>query len=72
MFYKFLDVRINLQAEDGKTEMSLVHFTITNPGWKPSLDSEKYLTGKINNVLSLSSSKQVYTSLEWRVDLDVK
>jgi hypothetical protein len=33
------------QAEDGKTEMSLVHFTITNPGWKPSLDSEKYLTG---------------------------
>ena len=34
------------KAEDGKTEMSLVHFTITNPGWKPSLDSEKYLTGK--------------------------
>jgi len=25
--------------------MSLVHFTITNPGWKPSLESEKYLTG---------------------------
>ncbi|XP_023344796.1 autophagy-related protein 9A [Eurytemora carolleeae] len=33
------------QGEDGKTEMSLVHFTITNPGWKPSIESEKYLTG---------------------------
>ena len=33
------------QGEDGKTEMSLVHFTITNPGWKPSQDSVKYLSG---------------------------
>jgi hypothetical protein len=33
------------QAEDGKTEMSLVHFTLTNPGWKPSHHNEKYLTG---------------------------
>merc|ERR1719210_2460459 len=33
------------QAEDGKTEMSLVHFTLTNPGWKPSGESEKYLAG---------------------------
>lgn len=33
------------QAEDGKTEMSLVHFTLTNPSWKPSGDNEKYLTG---------------------------
>ena len=33
------------QAEDGKTEMSLVHFTLTNPGWKPSGDNEKYLAG---------------------------
>jgi len=36
------------QGEDGKTEMSLIHFTITNPGWKPSVDSEKYLTGLRN------------------------
>ena len=28
--------------------MSLIHFTITNPGWKPSVDSEKYLTGLRN------------------------
>ena len=33
------------QAEDGKTEMSLVHFTLTNPGWKPSGENEKYLAG---------------------------
>ena len=33
------------QAEDGKTEMSLVHFTLTNPNWKPSGDNEKYLAG---------------------------
>ena len=33
------------QAEDGKTEMSLVHFTLTNPGWKPTGENEKYLAG---------------------------
>jgi len=33
------------QAEDGKTEMSLLHFTLTNPGWKPAGESERYLAG---------------------------
>ena len=33
------------QAEDGKTEMSLLYFTLTNPGWRPSGDSERYLAG---------------------------
>ena len=33
------------QAEDGKTEMSLLHFTLTNPGWKPSGENERYLAG---------------------------
>merc|ERR1719481_1223657 len=33
------------QAEDGKTEMSLLHFTLTNPGWKPSGENERYLNG---------------------------
>ena len=32
------------QAEDGKTEMSLVHFTLTNPDWKPPQDSENFIT----------------------------
>jgi hypothetical protein len=40
------------QAEDGKTEMSLVHFTLTNPGWKPSHHNEKYLTGLRSILLS--------------------
>jgi hypothetical protein len=40
------------QAEDGKTEMSLVHFTLTNPGWKPSHHNEKYLTGFRSILLS--------------------
>merc|ERR1719186_2537438 len=33
------------QAEDGKTEMSLIHFTLTNPGWRPPAESEGYLAG---------------------------
>jgi hypothetical protein len=40
------------QAEDAKTEMSLVHFTLTNPGWKPSHHNEKYLTGLRSILLS--------------------
>ncbi|XP_029460831.1 autophagy-related protein 9A-like [Rhinatrema bivittatum] len=27
------------QAEDGKTELSLMHFAITNPGWQPPRES---------------------------------
>jgi len=33
------------QAEHGKTEMSLIHFTLANPGWKPSGENERYLHG---------------------------
>merc|ERR1712203_145984 len=33
------------QAEHGKTEMSLLHFTLTNPGWKPTGENERYLAG---------------------------
>ena len=28
------------QAEDGKTEMSLLHFTLTNPDWKPPQEEQ--------------------------------
>ncbi|KAF5282828.1 hypothetical protein FQR65_LT02826 [Abscondita terminalis] len=31
------------QAEDGKTELSLVHFTITNPCWKPPSDAQQFV-----------------------------
>ena len=28
---------------DGKTEMSLIHFTLTNPEWKPPQESENFI-----------------------------
>ena len=31
------------RAEDGKTEMSLIHFTLTNPEWKPPQESENFI-----------------------------
>lgn len=31
------------QAEDGKTELSLLHFTITNPEWKPPKNAELFV-----------------------------
>ncbi|XP_071956451.1 autophagy-related protein 9A-like [Antedon mediterranea] len=31
------------QAEDGKTELSLMHFTMTNPKWKPPQQSSKFI-----------------------------
>jgi autophagy-related protein 9 len=32
------------QAEDGKTEMSLIHFTLANPGWTPPPDSKEFIS----------------------------
>lgn len=32
------------QAEDGKTELSLIHFTLTNPEWKPPSHAENFVT----------------------------
>lgn len=34
---------ICFQAEDGKTELSLVHFTLTNPEWHPPADAEHFV-----------------------------
>lgn len=31
------------QAEDGKTELSLVHFTLTNPSWRPPPDAQQFV-----------------------------
>ncbi|KAK6634991.1 hypothetical protein RUM44_000240 [Polyplax serrata] len=31
------------QAEDGKTELSLIHFTLTNPNWRPPADAENFV-----------------------------
>ncbi|XP_074109229.1 autophagy-related protein 9 isoform X1 [Cotesia typhae] len=32
------------QAEDGKIELSLIHFTLTNPEWKPPSHAETFVT----------------------------
>jgi len=32
------------QAEDGKTELSLIHFTLTNPEWKPPSSAGTFVT----------------------------
>ncbi|KAF5903952.1 autophagy-related protein 9A-like, partial [Clarias magur] len=32
------------QAENGKTELSLVHFTLTNPRWQPPQDSSLFIS----------------------------
>ena len=38
------------QAEGGKTEMSLIHFTLTNPEWRPPSESEQFITHFRGNV----------------------
>ncbi|XP_075212075.1 autophagy-related protein 9 isoform X2 [Lycorma delicatula] len=40
------------QAEEGKTELSLIHFTYTNPDWKPPKDAQKrFVPGLITHAL---------------------
>lgn len=34
---------VHEQAENGKTELSLMHFTLTNPEWKPPADCSMFL-----------------------------
>ena len=38
------------QAEGGKTEMSLIHFTLTNPEWRPPTESEQFITNFRGNI----------------------
>ncbi|XP_039280518.1 autophagy-related protein 9A isoform X1 [Nilaparvata lugens] len=33
------------QAEDGKTELSLLHFTMMNPDWQPPADARDFMAG---------------------------
>ncbi|XP_029641776.1 autophagy-related protein 9A [Octopus sinensis] len=46
------------QAEDSKTELSLIHFRMTNPGWKIPENGNSFLTGfreqAIRDIASLS------------------
>lgn len=45
------------QAEDGKTELSLIHFTLTNPEWKPPSHAENFV-----NALRERARKEVTAS----------
>lgn len=46
------------QAEDGKTELSLIHFTLTNPEWKPPSHAENFVTA-----LKERAKKEVVTGI---------
>lgn len=37
------EASIYQQAEDGKTELSLMHFAITNPHWQPPRESTAFI-----------------------------
>ncbi|XP_077375796.1 autophagy-related protein 9B [Festucalex cinctus] len=53
------------QAENGKTELSLMHFTIKNPHWQPPLDSSVFITHlkqKVQHGAQASPSAQLLLS----------
>ncbi|KAJ9595907.1 hypothetical protein L9F63_012926, partial [Diploptera punctata] len=39
-----VEARFKVQAEDGKTELSLLHFMFTNPEWKPPAAAQDFIT----------------------------
>ena len=38
------EASIYQQAEDGKTELSLMHFAITNPQWQPPTETTHFIS----------------------------
>lgn len=38
------EASIYQQAEDGKTELSLMHFAITNPQWQPPQETTHFIS----------------------------
>ncbi|XP_067005756.1 autophagy-related protein 9A isoform X2 [Anabrus simplex] len=55
------------QAEDGKTELSLVHFTLTNPEWRPPADAENFVMALRNQARrdagQMNAENALYSSL---------
>lgn len=62
------EASIYQQAEDGKTELSLMHFAITNPQWQPPTETTHFIsqlkervqreaTGDRHTLTSLSGSE---------------
>lgn len=52
------------QAEDGKVELSLVHFTTTNPKWVPPPEAQMFVNNILDDVPPYSDSDIVYGSVQ--------
>lgn len=69
------------QAEDGKTELSLVHFTLTNPEWQPPADAEHFVAAlrtqarrdanQLFDSTDVSTANPLYSSLHSASSLGV-
>lgn len=58
------------KTDGGKTELSLLHFTMTNPKWKPPQESSAFITAlktqaqrDVNTLPTLQEENVVYSSL---------
>ncbi|RXN00115.1 Unconventional myosin-X [Acipenser ruthenus] len=52
------EASIYQQAEDGKTELSLMHFAITNPRWQPPRESTHFISQLKGKVQREATSRQ--------------
>ncbi|KAG1694145.1 Autophagy-related protein 9A [Nymphon striatum] len=54
------DVSQYEQGENGKTELSLMHFTFTNPNWKPPQESSSYIDTHLPQTHGLHLNSEGY------------
>ncbi|XP_018561367.1 autophagy-related protein 9A [Anoplophora glabripennis] len=52
------------QAEDGKVELSLVHFTTTNPNWVPPPEAQMFVDNILDDMQDYSDSDIFYGSVQ--------
>lgn len=59
-----------MAADGGKTELSLLHFTMTNPNWKPPQESTAFINAlktqaqrDMNNLTTVPEENALYSSL---------
>lgn len=52
------------QAENGKVELSLVHFTTTNPNWVPPPEAKMFVDNILDDVPDYSDSDIFYGSIQ--------
>lgn len=56
------------QAEDGKVELSLVHFTTTNPRWVPPPEAQMFVDNILDDIPPSFDSDMLYGSIQNLVD----